>query len=339
MKSFACWNRRKYMTSKAERRWTSANIVTCNVKNLSNKLKLSKYFFKQTKIIKAKIKCAPKNFLLQWISKFLTKIHGYKRNFVNFIKLCIFHWVCLWFECYENKGFVKMKKRFNFQQEKHDVLNDSSWFCLNPSKIRNRQDLLKPTRRQKIWIYFRGNADLFRHKRFLEEYDSFYMNVSGSRNVKNMIYNIRIVKIKDFQVAMRTSRILNFAKKLWPWTNKDFWRFALSRDHKCLPKLHLIKSRLFQVQVKVSHSRALELHFKWTCTIYLEMTWRVKLNLDTWLWFLLAIPSVDPWTVKHGIRLNNHCAKHFLDKGAVQFLFRISHVDQLLPKIAKNTNC
>ena len=128
-------------------------------------------------------------------------------------------------------------------------------------------------------------------------------------------------------------------QKLWPWTNKDFWRFALSRDHKCLPKLHLIKSRLFQVQVKVSHSRALELHFKWTCTIYLEMTWRVKLNLDTWSWFLLAIPSVDPWTVKHGIRLNNHCAKHFLDKGAVQFLFRISHVDQLLPKIAKNTNC
>ena len=121
--------------------------------------------FKQTKIIKAKIKCAPKNFLPQWIQKFLTKIHGYKRNFVNFKKLCIFHWVCLWFECYENKGFVEMKKHFNFLQEKHDVLNDLSWFGLNPSKIRNRQDLLKPTRRPKIWIYFRGNSDLFGHKR------------------------------------------------------------------------------------------------------------------------------------------------------------------------------
>ena len=146
------------------------------------------------------------------------------------------------------------------------------------------------------------------------------MTVSGSWNVKNMIYNIRIVKIKDLQVAVRISRIL---QKLWPWTNKNFWRFALSRDHKCLPKLHLIKSRLFQGQVKVSHSRALELHFKWTCTIYLKMTWGVKLSHDTWSMFLLAIPSVDPWIVKCGVRYSSKqalCKTFFGQRGGSVFV-------------------
>ena len=114
-------------------------------------MKTIEMFFKQTKIIKVKIKCAPKilSFNESKIrgSKILPIYNGY----------AFFHWVCPWLECYENKGFVKMKKHLNFLQEKHDVLNDLSWFGLNPSQIRNRQDLLKPTRGLKIRIYFQGN--------------------------------------------------------------------------------------------------------------------------------------------------------------------------------------
>ena len=62
---------------------------------------------------------------------------------------------------------------------------------------------------------------------------------SGSWNVKEMIYNIRIVKIKDLQVAVRISRIFkNF--DLEP--KKIFDIFALSRDHKCLPKLNQLST-------------------------------------------------------------------------------------------------